>query len=439
MQCFRPEDSTTTKPANKMKKVVFLLFFLSVSWSLLSQDQIEASDTLRKDALNIFMETSMYTRKEINFVNYVRDIKDADVYIISTSQITGASGREYTYFLVGQRKFEGMRDTLTYASSPDDTDDQRREGQVKALKMGLMRYVAKTPLAKHMDIRFSVPISDEVSTDRWNNWVFRANISGYINGQKTFKAFDVYGGLSASKVTEDWKIDFDADMSYGEDKFEIDDSTTYSSYNQSKSFDALIVKSLNDHWSVGGNAQIGSSSYRNHRLVYSIYPGIEYDIFPYSESTRKQFRILYSAGYSYHYYEDSTIYNKISEGLWGQSLDLAVEVVQKWGSIDMSIGWSNYFHDWSKNNLSVWGSIDLRIAKGLSINFGGGGSIIHNQLSLVKGGASQEEILLRRKELETQYSYFTHFGLRYTFGSIYNNVVNPRFGGGGGRGIRIIM
>jgi hypothetical protein len=28
-----------------------------------------------------------------------------------------------------------------------------------------------------------------------------------------------------------------------------------------------------------------------------------------------------------------------------------------------------------------------------------------------------------------------YFGISYTFGSIYNNVVNPRFGGGGGRGM----
>lgn len=422
-----------------MKNCMIIFCMIIFYGSAFGQYQPEPSDTLRKDALNIFMEANSYIRKEINFVNYVRDIKDAHLYVISTSQITGAGGREYTYFLVGQKQFEGMKDTVIYASSPDATDDERREGQVGALKMGLMRYVAKTPLAKHMKINFTEPISDEVSTDRWNNWVFRANISGYLNGQKTFKSTNVFGGISASKVTSEWKIDLDADVSYGEDKFEIDDSTTIGSYNQSKSFDALIVKSLSEHWSIGGRAGIGSSSYRNHRMVYSIYPGIEYDIFPYSESTRKQFRILYSAGYSYHYYEDSTIYNEISEGLWGHSLDVAVEVVQKWGSIDLSIGWSNYLHDWSKNNLSLWGSIDLRIAKGLSITLGGGGSIIHDQLSLVKGGASTEEILLRRKELETQYSYFTHFGLRYTFGSIYNNVVNPRFGGGGGGGIRIIM
>jgi hypothetical protein len=54
-------------------------------------------------------------------------------------------------------------------------------------------------------------------------------------------------------------------------------------------------------------------------------------------------------------------------------------------------------------------------------------SYIHDQLSLSAGGASQEEILLHRQELETQYRYWGSMGISYTFGSIYNNIVNPRF------------
>jgi len=53
-------------------------------------------------------------------------------------------------------------------------------------------------------------------------------------------------------------------------------------------------------------------------------------------------------------------------------------------------------------------------------------------LSLPKGGASLEEVLLRRKMLETSYTYYFSIGLSYTFGSIYSNVVNPRFGGSRG-------
>ena len=72
------------------------------------------------------------------------------------------------------------------------------------------------------------------------------------------------------------------------------------------------------------------------------------------------------------------------------------------------------------------------MVKGLSVNFGGGASLIHDQLSLKKGEATLDEVLLRQQELATQYRYYTSIGISYTFGSIYNNVVNPRFGGSGG-------
>jgi len=118
----------------------------------------------------------------------------------------------------------------------------------------------------------------------------------------------------------------------------------------------------------------------------------------------------------------------VKENLWLHSLDIAYEVVQKWGSIDVNIGYSNYLHDWSKNNLDFGGEISLRIARGLSVNIYGNYSIIHDQLGLVKGEVTTQEVLLRRRELETQYFFYTSFGFSYTFGSIYNNVVNPRFG-----------
>ena len=49
---------------------------------------------------------------------------------------------------------------------------------------------------------------------------------------------------------------------------------------------------------------------------------------------------------------------------------------------------------------------------------------------LVRGEASEAEILLRLQELRTSYSIEGEFSITYTFGSIYNNIVNPRFGNG---------
>lgn len=38
-------------------------------------------------------------------------------------------------------------------------------------------------------------------------------------------------------------------------------------------------------------------------------------------------------------------------------------------------------------------------------------------------------MLRRRQALATDYEYELSIGISYTFGSIFNNIVNPRFGG----------
>ena len=421
-----------------MQKTILLLVFTFSIFKSFSQEIPTRTDSLRKDALNVFMEASDYIRKEIPYVNYVRDIKDAGVYIISTYQRTGSGGGEHTYFLVGQHQNAGMHDTVSYVTSPDETQDGIRMKEVRTLKMGLMRYVAKTPLSKYMNISFSEPLTGTVTTDKWNSWVYRTSFNGWIDGQQTYKSTNLNGNVSASRITADWKINLSGRYSHGTQKFDVGDEII-TSKNNSKSINALVVKSISNHWSYGGSAFLGSSSYSNYRFSGSFLPGIEYDLFPYSESTRKQLRVLYSAGYKFSNYIDTTIYNLTKEDHLMHSMRIAYAVVQKWGSVNVSLDYSNYLHDWSKNNLSINGYLDFRIAKGLSVNFGGGASLIHDQLGLVKGGATTEEVLLRRKELATQFEYFTSFGFSYTFGSIYNNVVNPRFGNSGGGGMTIIM
>jgi hypothetical protein len=214
---------------------------------------------------------------------------------------------------------------------------------------------------------------------------------------------------------------------FSKDSYEIEEEIISTDRNSSN-FTSLVVKSISDHWSVGGSLFLRTSTYNNLNFKSELMPGIEYDLFPYSESTRRQLRFLYRVGHSYANYTDTTIYDKMEEHLWLHSLDIAYQVVQKWGTIDVNVGYSNYLHDWSKNKLDFGGYISLRIAKGLNVSISGNYSIIHDQLGLVKGGVSPEEVLLRIRELETQFSYYTSVGISYTFGSIYNNVVNPRFG-----------
>lgn len=410
-----------------MKQSLLFIIVLCYAMISFSQEAETKSDSLRKDALNVYMSANDYIRREIPYVNYVRDIKDAGVYIISTSQSNGSGGREYTYYLTGQHEFKGMNDTISYSTNPDETTEQIRQKQVNCLQMGLIPYIKKTPLAQYIRISFSEPIKETVSTDKWNNWVFRTSLNTYINGQKTIKSKDFYGSFSANHITEKWKIEIDA--YFENDVTEYDSEyLSYTAKDEAKGIHGRVVRSITDHWSYGGSAGYSSSNYSNYKSELDFMPGIEYNVYPYSQSTRRQLRILYLIGYTNANYIDTTTFFKTKEDLFSHSLTSAYQVIQKWGSINVSLRYRNYLHDWSLNNIYFYGSVSYRIAKGLSLNLSANYSIIHDQLNLVKGDLSVEEILTRRKQQQTNYSYYFMIGFSYTFGSIYNNVVNPRFG-----------
>jgi len=190
---------------------------------------------------------------------------------------------------------------------------------------------------------------------------------------------------------------------------------------------------------VGAYFSAGSSTYENTKLSVAPAPAIEYNVFPYSESTRRQLRFLYRLSFTLVGYREETIYFKTKENLWRQALTAALEFKRKWGTVSLSLEGSNYFHDWQQNRLRLSSEVSLRLFKGLSLSVYGNYSRIHDQLSLPRRGATLEEVILRRRQLETAYDYYFRISLNYTFGSILSKIVNPRFGEGGGFSISISM
>ena len=374
-----------------------------------------------------------YIRSKINFVNYVYERKNADIHIMITTQPTGGGGTEYTLTFIGKNRFSGKNDTLVFNTQQDDTDEIIRQKMVRTLKLGLIPYISKTPIAKNISISYNIPGGTMVKKDRWNNWVFSTRLSGFFNGQKSTSSESIYSSISANRITEDWKIRLSIHGHYRKNIFKYEDETIRS-ISTSKGFYGLAVKSLTNHWSIGMAAEINASTFNNIKISYQLNPGIEFNLFPYSQSTRRELRFLYNLGSEYTFYDEETIYYKMKEALVQQQLEIAFELKQPWGTIETNISGSHYLHDFKKNHLNLFGSISLRLFKGLSLRLTGSASKIHDQLSLPLRGATKEEVLLQRRELETQYSYFTSVGFEYTFGSIFNNIVNPRFGtSSGGR------
>jgi hypothetical protein len=407
----------------------------------------DSARAAQDSALRVFLDCPdsfcdfAYYRTEITFVNWVRDRGFAQVHLLITTQRTGG-GAEYTLSFIGLERFAGAEDTLRYISRSTETDDDIRKGLARTMRLGLVRFAARTPVAARIEISYSAPAGTAAQVrDPWNYWVFNLRMNSNFFGEKTYKARYISGQVSANRITEAWKFTWSANQSYSQTDFTVPDFDStgtqigehvVKNITRSSGSDVLLVKSLGGHWSAGTRASVFSSTYSNQDIALKIGPAIEFDVFPYSQSTRKLLTLRYAVTLASFNYRDSTIFDKLSETLATQSLSVSLDVKQPWGSAGVSVEGSHYLHDFSKNNLQFFGNGNFRVYKGLSVDFFGFVELIHDQLSIRKGGASEQEVLLRRRQLATSYIYQGFVGLRYTFGSKFANVVNPRFGSGGG-------
>jgi hypothetical protein len=420
------------------------------TWLLVAaivQNPTDTTKAAQDSAVRVFLDCPNsfcdfdYYRTEITFVNWVRDRQFAQVHVLVTSQETGG-GREYTLGFIGLERFAGTEDTLHYVSHTGDTQDDVRKGLGQVLRVGLVRFAARTPVAPRLEISYSAPAGAAAQVrDPWNYWVFNARVNSNFYGEHSYKNNYISGGLSASRITEAWKIDLSTNASYQQNDFLVPvyDSTGTLiredlSRNITRSYggDLLVARSMGRHWSAGLRASAFSSTYSNQDLTLKAGPAVEFDVFPYSQSTRKLLTLHYALSVASFNYRDTTIFNRIAETLATQSVTVSLDIKQPWGSAGLSVEGSHYLSDFKKNHLQIFGNGNFRLYKGLSLDFFSFVSLIHDQLSIQKGGATAQEVLLRRRQLETSYSYQGFVGLRYTFGSKFANVVNPRFGSGGG-------
>lgn len=409
---------------------------------LLLATSVAAQDTPERDipgALSVFLDCDPcdddFVRQEIDFVNYVRDRTLADVHVFVTSNPTGAGDR-YTLDYIGRRDMEALRDTLHVVTSNTDTFDERRAALTHALELGLVRYASRTPLADQLNVSFS-GADDEIgevrpSTDPWNSWVFSVGAEGDIESEESTDFLRVGGEIEADRVTADWKIRISMDGNYRRSRFDLED-TLIVSISRDGSLSNFTAKSLDAHWSVGSSTYLNTSSFDNVDLEASIAPAIEYSVFPYSEFNRREFRIQYELGVSALDYHDVTVFDKTAERLLFHELEGILELNQPWGEAEFNLEAFQYLHDFTSTRTSFYrvalrGEMDVRILRGLSAGFGASISWVRDQIALSAEELTEDEILLGSRRLPTDYEYGFSMGLSYTFGSIYNSVVNPRFG-----------
>ena len=372
-----------------------------------------------------------FLREETGFVDFVRDRTEAALHVIITNTGTGGGGREYVIAFTGLGILAGRDSTIKAVTGIGDPEEVRRQQLLTTLHIGLLPYLTTEGVPQHLQVEVDLqdaPAGTQRRVDPWNSWVFSIRGSGSFNGEESNKERQLSAELSADRITPAWKMTFGVEIDQETEEFDLDEEDPVKVSRRERDFSWLVVKALGEHWSAGARGSIESSTFDNMQIRYAVAPAIEYNFFPYSMYQRRQLRAQYAVGLQRQEYFEETLLGETEETLPGHELSVTYDQQERWGSVEGRMEWFQYLHDLSKNRLEFNGEISWRILRGLSISADANASRIRDQISLRRRGATDEEILLRLRELQSGYEYGFSMSLTYTFGSIFSSIVNPRFG-----------
>lgn len=372
-----------------------------------------------------------YLRTQLTWVNYVRDRTAAQVHVIATALGTGSGGAQVTLEFIGAKEFEGVDDQVQYDTQRGASSDELRQELARVLKLGLARYVLRTRFGRNLVVSYlasqgSPP--DLHAKDPWDYWVFSIGFSGSLNGQSQNNSRSGSGSLYASRTTAAWKFRANVSGSTSRSSYQLDDTTDFIARVHSYSGSSILVRSISDHLSLGASGSVNSSSQQNIDFGLRIAPTLEFDFFKYDQYARRRLVASYSVGLDHYAYTDTTVFDRTRETRVDHQLGLSYAATQPWGSASAAVSASSYLSNFGQNRLSLYTSLSLRVTRGLQVSYGLSYSRVRDQLSLAKAAASDADILLQLRQLATSYTYGGYVSLSYTFGSLFNNVVNPRMG-----------
>mgnify|MGYP006281609497 CR=1 FL=1 len=414
----------------RIHSVTIITMFLTISLQGLAQDTTQQSIRIYLDCEECSFS---FFRRNIPFAEFVRAQQLADINVLVTSQRTGAGGRTFFFNFTGKNRYKEINYRLKFVSETFFTEVQRRDGLLKTLKLGLVPYLLESDISmESLDLEYEngTPstglLTQNPDDDPWDYWVFRIYGTGSISVQEQQSSYEIRSGLNADRITEKFKFRFDSDYSINVQEFEDDDEIITSRiFYADADFDG--VYSLGPRWSLGAFLGYQSSTFSNIEHNMNLRSGLEYNIFEWDESDRRVFTVSYRVGYLYNDYIEQTIFNKTEEHLNTHQFESQFILRKNWGEIEAQAVASTFMQDVSKYRLSLGANASVRLTKVISLWSGIEAESINDQIFLPAGDLSTEDILLQQKQLQTNFNFGYELGISLTFGSIYNNVVNPRF------------
>jgi hypothetical protein len=382
-----------------------------------------------------------YLRQELSYFDFVRDPHlDSVLTLVIVREPSGNGGERFSVSLlrpvsataapVAGREPAGSAPARSFVGAPGATQHALRQGLLQLVLRALQAELAGTTHAADFELRLPprAPQSLEAVLDAWDFWVIAPELRASTEAQSGHYYAELLSSLNVWRITQAHKLRLSATQVSSISGFRLEDGSRVKGQNAEWRGRVLYALALGRHWAVGAVAAANRSDYENLDLHVHYAPLVELNLFPYSESSSQQLRVAYQLGPWVNWYQEANQAGLRRELRPYHALSLIADINQAWGNLQW-IGQLNSFLDAPElYRLSTGATVALRLAEGLALTLQGQAAFVQDMIAVRGRPVTDTELLLDVTQLPTSYTAELELGITYTFGSVHNTIVNPRFG-----------
>jgi hypothetical protein len=371
-----------------------------------------------------------YLHERLSYFDFVRAPQLADITLLVVRQPAGNGGERFTVRVAqGAELIEKLEATRTFTAQPGATDHAVRDALVQVALRALHTALESTPHEQAFELE--LPGRDGVALsalhDPWDYWVIAPELGGEADGERGHYYAELTGSLTVRRVTEASKVRLRGSYTRALSGYDLDDEGWLRGDVYAWETRALYALSIGRHWALGATVTGRGSEFENLERHVHGGPLGELNLFPYVESQRRQLRLVYQVGPWASAYLEPTEAGLMHELRPYHALSIIADAHQPWGSVQWAGQLNMFIDDPKLYRLSTGASITLELFRGLALGLEGKAAYVRDLVNLRGREITDDELILWTAQQRTDYTFEVGVSFIYTFGSIHNTIVNPRF------------
>jgi hypothetical protein len=368
-----------------------------------------------------------YLYDQLSYFDFVRAPHLADITLVVVRQPAANGGERFS--VSATQSSDTVESTRMFTAKASATEHDMREELVQVALRALHVALEATPHERSFELSVPARTGRQLSSldDPWDYWVIAPEINGNADGESGYYFAMLTGALTVRRITDAAKLRLRGSYTRTLTGYNLGDEGWIRGDVAASEGRGLYGLSVGRHWAIGATATARTSEFENLEGHVHGGPIAEANVFSYAESQRHQLRAAYQVGAWFNDYLERNEAGLMHETRAYHALSLIADINQPWGSVQWVGQVNSFIATPERYRLSTGAIVTLELWRGLAFSLEGEAAYVRDLINLRGRPIADEELILWTAQQRTDYMFDVGVSLVYTFGSIHNTVVNPRF------------